>query len=448
MANPFTRPTAVSGFNASPPSDDAQQTSSNQLTWQFHVDKLSQPLKTFIEEFETNANTAFATVDDASNLSQGELPDARLSTNVAQLDDASNNFTTDLQFGGVDVATLGNILGNAISSKATNYTLVAGDRGSFIVFTAVATATLLPAATAGAGWAVGIINRSTAVVTIDGDAAETINGATTLTLGPDESIILSSNGSSNWTGFVSRAPYNAIESVATNHTLVIGDRGRLFVATAGLTLDLPAAATAGAGYWFSVLVAGTGNVTIDPNGAETVNGLTTIVVGSAIAYDTFGIVICDGSAWYALKTDYASTSNAGLIAIATNADTIAGTNTTEAVTPDDLHNVVFALKITVNVAGTSTIDQTNAGASGWSIADGNQTGEAVITHSLGLTDVDDLTIVATVDSGADPGARMYAASIEDAGVNSFQVQVMEGTTAPAIAPLDGEEVHIMAFQTA
>lgn len=97
MSNPFTRPTAISGYNSTPPSDDGQQTTSNQVSWAKHKTKLTDPIKTFVEALEENVNTAFATVDDASNLTQGELDDARLSSNVP-LKDTANDYT-DVQQG-------------------------------------------------------------------------------------------------------------------------------------------------------------------------------------------------------------------------------------------------------------------------------------------------------------------------------------------------------------
>jgi hypothetical protein len=96
VANPFTPPSAISGFNADPPSDDGQETSNNSVSWQKHLDKIGTPLKTYVEALGTAVNTAFATVDNASNLTQGELDDDRLSDNVP-LKDAANVFTGGAQ---------------------------------------------------------------------------------------------------------------------------------------------------------------------------------------------------------------------------------------------------------------------------------------------------------------------------------------------------------------
>ena len=89
-------------------------------------------------------------------------------------------------------------------TKAVNFTIDATDNDtaetsdihSVFVCTAALTATLPAAATATADFSVFIINRSTGLVTIDGNAAETINGRTTITLGIGDSCLLVCDGTS------------------------------------------------------------------------------------------------------------------------------------------------------------------------------------------------------------------------------------------------------------
>lgn len=77
------------------------------------------------------------------------------------------------------------------------------------------------------------------------------------------------------------------------YTVVAGDTGKLIDATSGTwSLTLPAAATAGDGFLFSVK-AGSGTITIDPNGAELIDGAATL----ALAPGDAAIVVCTGSAW-------------------------------------------------------------------------------------------------------------------------------------------------------
>jgi hypothetical protein len=66
-----------------------------------------------------------------------------------------------------------------------------------------------------------------------------------------------------------------------NYTVVITDNMTLFDCSAALTLSFTAGATLGASMF--VVYARGGNVTLDPNGSETVNGSTTLVVPSGSA---------------------------------------------------------------------------------------------------------------------------------------------------------------------
>jgi hypothetical protein len=77
------------------------------------------------------------------------------------------------------------------------------------------------------------------------------------------------------------------------YTVTLADRGKLIHATSGTwTLALPAAATAGAGFAIQFLNTG-GTVTIDPNGAELIDGVTTLAVGA----NRSGLIVSTGSAW-------------------------------------------------------------------------------------------------------------------------------------------------------
>lgn len=89
-----------------------------------------------------------------------------------------------------------------------------------------------------------------------------------------------------------------VATKTANYTVTIADAYATLVATGATswTLSLPAAATAGNGFIISLRNSGTGIVTIDPNGSETVNGATTL---GAYQGDSVEL-ICDGTGWHAL----------------------------------------------------------------------------------------------------------------------------------------------------
>ena len=61
---------SISGFNATPPSDDGAQESQNQVEWAKHVDKLGTPLKNAVESMDTNVSAAIAALIVTNDIAQ------------------------------------------------------------------------------------------------------------------------------------------------------------------------------------------------------------------------------------------------------------------------------------------------------------------------------------------------------------------------------------------
>lgn len=171
MASPYTQPT-LTGYNSSPPADDGSAVASNAVTWAKHIDKIGDPLKLYAQSINTNVAAAF-----------------------------------------------GKMFGNNITTLATTTSVDATYQGKAIVATAAITLNLLAAATASTNFMLAVYNDNTANadVTIDGNASETINGATTLTLRPSEWCILICDGS-NWRALVySRATTPATQATTSGN---------------------------------------------------------------------------------------------------------------------------------------------------------------------------------------------------------------------------------------
>ncbi len=150
----------VSGYNASPPSDDGTVSAANQLNWSKHIDKIGNPIKTAFDASETATEAAFAAVTPL------------LKTTTSK----TANFTVQTS-----------------PTEAGTIYLVDATAGAI-------TATLPAAATAAAGFAVTIkkVDSSTNIVTIDGDGAETIDGATTLTVTAQYAAVTVVSDGSEW----------------------------------------------------------------------------------------------------------------------------------------------------------------------------------------------------------------------------------------------------------
>jgi len=80
-----------------------------------------------------------------------------------------------------------------------------------------------------------------------------------------------------------------------NYTILAGDRASTIVNTGGtITFALTAAATLGSNWFCQVKNRGSGTLTIDPDGGETIDGDTTL----ALASNESCIVVCNGTAFY------------------------------------------------------------------------------------------------------------------------------------------------------
>ncbi len=86
-----------------------------------------------------------------------------------------------------------------------------------------------------------------------------------------------------------------VQTKTGTYTVVAGDNMSTINCTTALTLNLTAAATLGNQHMFLVVANG-GAVTIDPNGAETINGTATLV----IADGSSAFVVCSGTLFFAV----------------------------------------------------------------------------------------------------------------------------------------------------
>lgn len=86
-------------------------------------------------------------------------------------------------------------------------------------------------------------------------------------------------------------------AITTTDTAIASDRGKLLSCSGTFTLSFTAAATLGDGWFCIVRNTGTGNITLDPNSTETIDGLTTGIVYPGFAF----LVVCTGSVFHAQK---------------------------------------------------------------------------------------------------------------------------------------------------
>ena len=127
---------------------------------------------------------------------------------------------------------------------------------------------------------------------------------------------------------------------SANYTALANDNNAILRFSGAYTLSLTAAATLGS-RWHIMVVADGGAVTIDPNGAETINGVATIVIPDGSST----VVWCTGSAFFASK-DYLNLQPSVDVASATTTD------------------IGAAASQNVRVTGTTTITGLGTAAAG------------------------------------------------------------------------------------
>ena len=107
---------AISGYNASPPSDDGSQTSTNEITWSKHKTKLGDPIKTLAEAINTALVASTPSTDGTAEASKYITTDSN--KDVTALRNITGTGTaTFAAFAG---PLTGNVTGNA--DTATNST--------------------------------------------------------------------------------------------------------------------------------------------------------------------------------------------------------------------------------------------------------------------------------------------------------------------------------------
>lgn len=126
----------------------------------------------------------------------------------------------------------------------------------------------------------------------------------------------------------------------SDYNVVIGDRNKavLVDATSGeVDINLLAASTAGDGFTLFVKKtdSSSNDVIIDPTSSETIDGATTL---SLSLENDAAVIVCDGSNWYTFNNvpdaiSDASTTQKGIVELATPAEAKTGTDNTRAMTP-------------------------------------------------------------------------------------------------------------------
>lgn len=109
-----------------------------------------------------------------------------------------------------------------------------------------------------------------------------------------------------------------VNTLTTNTPITDLYANSVNICTSAITLSLLSVAVAGEGFYFTVRNNTSGNITIDPDGSETIDGQATLEIGEGFS----AIIICDGSSWTSLFLDSVLDINALAAATITASDEI------------------------------------------------------------------------------------------------------------------------------
>lgn len=298
-------------------------------------------------------------------------------------------------------------------AKSGAYTAVAADHGQLLAATGTWTLALTAAATLADGWALFVRNVSTGVITVDPDGAETIDGVSSIKLYPNENCLIMCDGSAFFT-LRETERRNVLAKTAT-YTVVAADHGKVIDATSGTwDLVLTAAATLKDGFWFALRNTGSGTVTINPDGSETIDGAATL----AVIQNETAIVVCDGSNFKTIARYTASSVSA-----ASQAEQETGSSLTVFVSPGRQQYHPSAAKAWVQ-AGTTGNAVTSYNVS--SVTD-TGVGDATINLTTQFSSAN-YCAFGTMSAGA-----AYFGHINSIAQGSFRIQVRD-TSGTLIDP--------------
>jgi hypothetical protein len=166
----------------------------------------------------------------------------------------------------------------AYVTKSGSYLALPTDNNAYYRFTAAATVTITPVATLGANWHLWL-KADGADITVDPNASETINGATTLIIRNGESALVISSGSEFFASvYPSNSSFQFYQTKAGNYTALDSDYTSTIAFTSAATLALDVTANLRTNWRIEVWNNSTGLVTIDPDSTNTINGATTFVM--------------------------------------------------------------------------------------------------------------------------------------------------------------------------
>lgn len=189
------------------------------------------------------------------------------------------------------------------------------------------------------------------------------------------------------------SPFNTVVAKTATYTVVATDRGVHLDCSGTFTLGFTAAATLGSGFCISLRNSGAGAITVDPNGSETLDGSTSVILAPGQSL----VMLCDGSSFRSVG----KTAPAGAL-LNVQVFTSSGTYTPTA-------GVTRILVDVLGPGGVGSTGSTNTASNIRSV--GGRGGDGGCLRSLFTTTV----VSQTVTVGASGGLSSFGSLIASVG---------------------------------
>jgi hypothetical protein len=233
---------------------------------------------------------------------------------------------------------------------------------------------------------------------VSGTNIKTINGSSIL-------------GSGDVTVTGGASATKTISNQSAAYTVVASDLGKIINCTGTFTVSLTAAATLGSGFTCTIWNTDTGAITIDPNLAETIDGIDTLILRRGEGLD----IVCDGTNW---QTSYKKTMRG-------YAENCANTNARPIVT--GINSVAIGSSNTASGTGAYAIGYATQATSLYGVAIGTNSGG---TGSVTATGSGAMALGGSYASGIDSFAAAIANNTSTYGA-TIEAAIAIGTTVKA-----------------
>lgn len=227
------------------------------------------------------------------------------------------------------------------------------------------------------------------------------------------------------TAFVQAAREQIVNAQTVGYTAVAGDLAKVirYTGAGGVTLNLTAAATLTDG-WFSTLRNdSSGTITIDPNGAETINGAATLAVSAGKAV----IIYTNGTLFYTVGENSSSSFTA-----ASQAEMEAASSTTVGVTPGRTQYHPGVAKFWVTFTFVATVPTITVSHNVSSLSD-NGVGDCTVNFTTSFSAAN-FAVSGFGTKGT--GSEAYSASVTTRATGSVRVVTGYITSAGVITADD------------